>query len=54
MLNFPVCCTGYRLVIIIIEVLIKAVAQANLNYTMCCFKFPEAFCDDVNAMLAKF
>lgn len=36
------------------EVLIKAVAQAILVYTMSSFKLPRGFCDDINSMCASF
>lgn len=36
------------------EVLIKAVAQAIPTYVMSCYKIPEAICNKIEAMLAKF
>jgi ribonuclease HI len=36
------------------EVLIKAVAQAILNYIMGCYKLPENCCQEIESMLAKF
>lgn len=36
------------------ETLIKAVAQANPNYIMSCYKFPQGCCEVVESMLAKF
>ena len=36
------------------EVLIKAIAQSIPTFTMSCFRLPKGFCDDVNAMIAKF
>ena len=36
------------------EVLIKAVAQSIPTFTMSCFKLPMGFCEDVNAIIAKF
>lgn len=36
------------------EILIKAVAQATLTYTMSCFKLPDSLCMDLNAMVRNF
>lgn len=36
------------------EVLIKAVAQAVPNYTMSCFKIPNAICDELTSMVSQF
>ena len=36
------------------EVLIKAVAQSIPTFTMSCFKLSVDFCEEVNAMIAKF
>ena len=36
------------------EILIKAVAQATPTYTMSCFKLPESFCRELNAMMSSF
>lgn len=36
------------------ETLIKAVAQAILNYILSCYKMPEGCCKDIDSMLARF
>ena len=36
------------------EVLIKAVAQAVLSYTMSCFKLPNTLCDELIGMVRQF
>ncbi|XP_075659272.1 uncharacterized protein LOC142629188 [Castanea sativa] len=36
------------------EVLIKAVAQAVLSYTMSCFKLPNSLCDELTGMVRQF
>ena len=36
------------------EVLIKAVVQAGLAYTMSCFKLPDSLCDDLMEMIRNF
>ena len=36
------------------EVLIKAVTQAVLSYTMSCFKLPNALCDGMTRMVRQF
>ena len=36
------------------EVLIKAVAQAILTYSMSIFKIPRVVCDGMNSILAKY
>lgn len=36
------------------EVLIKAVAQAVLTYTMSCFKLPNSICDELTGMVSQF
>lgn len=36
------------------EIFIKVVAQALLAYTMSCFKLPKSWCDDLQAMVARF
>lgn len=36
------------------EVLIKAVAQSLLTYTMGVFQLPMKLCDELNAMCARF
>ena len=36
------------------EVLIKAVAQAILTYTMSCFKIPNSLCDDLTSLICNF
>lgn len=36
------------------EVLIKAVAQAILTYTMSCFLLPRGWCDELNSLVAKY
>ena len=36
------------------EVLIKAVAQAILTYTMSCFKLPDFLCDELMGMIRNF
>ena len=36
------------------EVLIKAVAQAILTYTMSCFKIPDALCEELTSMIRNF
>ncbi|XP_030970164.1 uncharacterized protein LOC126728195 [Quercus robur] len=36
------------------EVLIKAVAQAILTYTMSCFKLPDLLCDELMGMIQNF
>ena len=36
------------------EVLIKAVAQAILTYTMSCFKIPNSLCDDLTSLIRNF
>lgn len=33
------------------EVLIKAIAQAILIYTMSCFKLPDSLCDELKSMI---
>ena len=35
------------------EILIKAVAQAILTYTVSCFKLPDALCEDLTSMIHK-
>ena len=35
-------------------VLIKAVAQAILTYTMSCFKIVDALCDELTSMIRNF
>ena len=34
--------------------LIKAVAQSLLTYTMACFKLPTSFCHDLESMICRF
>ena len=34
--------------------LIKAIAQAILTYTMSCFKIPNSLCDDLTSMILNF
>ncbi|KAL0011178.1 hypothetical protein SO802_006286 [Lithocarpus litseifolius] len=36
------------------EILIKAVAQATLTYTMRCFKLSDSLCKELSAMMSKF
>ena len=36
------------------EILIKAVAQAILTYTMSCFLLPQGLCDDMERMMKNF
>ena len=36
------------------EILIKAVAQAILTYTVSCFKLPDALCEDLTSMIHNF
>ena len=36
------------------EVLIKAVAQAILTYTMSVFKLPDSLCDELAGMIRRF
>lgn len=36
------------------EVLIKAVAQAVLTYTISCFKLPNSICDELTSMVSQF
>ena len=36
------------------EILIKAVAQATLMYTMSCFKILDSLCKELNAMVRNF
>lgn len=36
------------------EILIKAVVQATLTYTMSCFKLLETLCKELNSMVSNF
>ena len=36
------------------EVLIKAVAQAILTYTISVFKLPDSLCEDLTSMIRNF
>lgn len=36
------------------EILIKAVAQATMTYTMSCFKLPDSVCKELNSMVSQF
>ena len=36
------------------EILIKAVAQATLTYTMNCFKIPNSLCSELNSLISNF
>ena len=36
------------------EVLIKVVVKAIPTYTMCCFKLPIGFCDEIEKLIHKF
>lgn len=36
------------------EVLIKAIAQAILNYVMSCYKLPEGTCHEIESLFSKF
>lgn len=36
------------------ETLIKAIAQAALTYTICCFKLPESLCWELGSMISRF
>ena len=36
------------------EILIKAIAQATLTYTMNCFKIPNSLCSELNSLIRNF
>lgn len=36
------------------EIIIKAVTQATLMYTIGCFKLPDSLCKDLNSMVSNF
>jgi len=36
------------------EILVKAIAQATLTYTMNCFKIPDSLCNELNSLISNF